>query len=287
MAIINHLDKTIQHSLNSFLAKIEDIFESDVVTYYGGIEDGYVRFFLEVMEDLAKETTKERLCIILTTPGGSINAVESMVRIMRHHYSEVHFIVPEIAMSAGTVWCMSGDEIHMDYSSSLGPIDPQVYNGKRWVPALGYLSKLAEISAKDVLTRADYALLDKFDLAEIKNYEEIRNLTITLLKQWLVSYKFKNWDTHSTTNPGTSVTSEEKEERAAEIAKKLCDHERWHSHSRKIGLQELRDSVRLRVQDFTELTDKRNAIRTYHSLLTDYFNGKSSPLYIHSRLQFF
>ena len=27
-------------------------------------------------------------------------------------------------MSAGTIWCMSADKIFMDYSSSLGPIDP-------------------------------------------------------------------------------------------------------------------------------------------------------------------
>ena len=36
----------------------------------------------------------------------------------------------------------------MDYSSSLGPIDPQIWNGKEFVPALGYLDKVDQLLAK-------------------------------------------------------------------------------------------------------------------------------------------
>lgn len=65
--------------------------------------------------------------------------VEKMVEIIRNKYQKVYFVVPDYAMSAGTIFCMSGEKIYMDYSSSLGPIDPQVYNGKEFVPALAYL----------------------------------------------------------------------------------------------------------------------------------------------------
>lgn len=44
----------------------------------------------------------------------------------------------------------SGDKICMDYSSALGPIDPQVFNGELWVPALGYLEKVEELVAKSL-----------------------------------------------------------------------------------------------------------------------------------------
>lgn len=89
-----------------------------------------------------------RLAVFVNTPGGSAEAVEKMVGIMRFHYSEVYFIVPDFAMSAGTILCMSGDKIFMDYSSSLGPIDPQVYSGKEWVPALGHIDKVEQIIEK-------------------------------------------------------------------------------------------------------------------------------------------
>ncbi len=90
----------------------------------------------------ASDNPHNHLVVLLNTPGGSAEAVEKFVEIIRFHYRNVNFVVPDYAMSAGTILCMSGDRIFMDYSSSLGPIDPQVYNGKEWVPALGYLDKV-------------------------------------------------------------------------------------------------------------------------------------------------
>jgi len=94
------------------------------------------------------------LGICLTTPGGEAEVVEKLVEITRYHYpKEVDFIIPSAAFSAGTIFCMSGDRIFMDYSSSLGPIDPQVPDreDKYLVPALGYLDKVEE-----VMSSADY-----------------------------------------------------------------------------------------------------------------------------------
>ncbi|MCK5717463.1 MAG: hypothetical protein KAH77_08240 [Thiomargarita sp.] len=93
------------------------------------------------MEKLANGDNKsDNLVFVLYTPGGVAEIVEKMVEIIRHHYKEVWFVVPDMAMSAGTILCMSGDRIYMDYSSALGPIDPQVPNSNgQLVPALGYL----------------------------------------------------------------------------------------------------------------------------------------------------
>ena len=41
-----------------------------------------------------------------------------MVNVIRHHYREVEFFVPEYAYSAGTIFCMSGNKIHMTYSNA-------------------------------------------------------------------------------------------------------------------------------------------------------------------------
>ena len=122
-----------------------------------------------------------------------------MVEIIRCHYSEVFFVVPDAALSAGTIFCMSGDRIYTEYSSSLGPIDPQVWNGTTWVPALGYLDKveaLLDKAAKSTLSKAEFLILQGQDLALLSRYEQARDLTVTLLKKWLVEYKFKDWPQH-------------------------------------------------------------------------------------------
>ena len=103
---------------------------------------------------------------------------------------------------------MSGDNIYMDYYSVLGPIDPQMQNKEgKWVPALGYLDKINELIQKaqnNTLTQAEFIILKDFDLAELRAYEQAKELTIDLLKSWLVRYKFKTWKTHK--KSGIKVT---------------------------------------------------------------------------------
>ena len=178
----------------------------DVIAYVGQIHPVFLQDFLEFVETLIEiksenQLHKKRLVLVLSTPGGVAEAVEKMVEIIRHHYEEVYFIVPNAAMSAGTIFCMSGDKIYMDYASSLGPIDPQVqtYDG-RLVPALGYIDKVNEFirksQSKEGLTDAELIMLKSLDLAMLSRYEQARELSISLLKMWLVKYKFKDWKNH-------------------------------------------------------------------------------------------
>jgi hypothetical protein len=214
-----------------------------------------------------------------------------MVEIIRFHYGEVYFIVPDYAMSAGTIFCMSGDKIFMDYSSSLGPIDPQVFNGKQWVPALAYLDKVEQLLEKarnGTLTQAEFVILQEQDLATLGRYEQARDLTVTLLTGWLVRYKFKNWTEHQSDgeNKGKQVTDQEKEVRAEEIARQLGDNKLWHSHSRMIGINTLRDRLRLQIEDYSEDETLRNLIREYNDLTIEYILRANLTMFMHSRNYF-
>src|SRR6202008_4140616 len=111
---------------------------------------------------------------------------------------QVDFVIPNFAMSAGTVLVMSGDAIWMDYYSVLGPIDPQVQRpGGGIVPALGFLlhyDRLIKRSEQKKITSAEVTyLVTNFNPAELYRYEQARDHSIALLKEWLVKYKFKNW----------------------------------------------------------------------------------------------
>lgn len=205
-----------------------------------------------------------------------------MVNVTRHHYTEVEFVVPDYAFSAGTLFCMSGDKIHMDYSSSLGPIDPQVPVKGDYVPALGYLDKVNEMIGKAELSMAEIIMLQQQDLAMLRYYEQARDLTISLLKEWLVKYKFRNWNTHRTHEVGQPVTEEQKEERAREIAQDLGDNKKWHSHGRHIGIKALQ-ALRLDIEDYSNEDETRNLIREYNEIVTGYIAQKSFPVFLHSR----
>jgi len=182
---------------------------------------------------------------------------------------------------------MSGDSIYMDYFSVLGPIDPQVPNKDgKYVPALGYLDKINEMLEKakrNELTQAEFLILKDFDLAELRYYEQARELSIDLLEKWLVKYKFKNWEEHRTKNKGKKVKEEEKRERAKDIAKKLSDNNLWKTHNRPININHLRD-LRLEIIDYSENELLSRKINDYYQLLMSYLKFiKNEGIFIHTK----
>ena len=67
------------------------------------------------------------LDIILHTPGGDIAATESLIDYLNEKFSgNMRAIVPQLAMSGGTVIACACKKIIMGKQSSLGPIDPQI-----------------------------------------------------------------------------------------------------------------------------------------------------------------
>lgn len=283
------LDQVIFEIVKLSEEAVEAALNCDLLYYYGELRRGNVAHFRAAVEKLAqRDDKKQALGICLTTPGGEAEAVEKLVEIARFHYDQLYAVVPGAAMSAGTILCMACDKIYMDYSSSLGPIDPQVPDReqKYLVPALGYLDKVAELIEKSragTISPAEFALLQAQDLAMIRFYEQAKELSINLLKQWLTRYKFKDWTHHRTTKPGSKVTAAQKEKRAEAIATLLSDNNHWHSHGRMISMKTLRDVLRLEIDDFGETEELREAIRRYSDTLTDYLARANAPFYLYNR----
>jgi hypothetical protein len=270
-------NKIVEQQLDVLVRRLEKALGADVLSFSGPILYGADDAIRDTVE--GRRGKRERLAVVLETTGGYVEVVE--------------FIVPNFAMSAGTVLVMSGDAIHMDYYSVLGPIDPQVErespNGKRQVPALGYLAKYDELvrkSAEGRLTEAELAfMLDSFDLAELHAFEQARDLSISLLQEWLAKYKFKTWT--RTQSRGIDVTPEMRAERAKRIAQELSKTEKWHSHARGISMAVLQGDpgLGLVIDDFGGKPELRRIIREYDKVRSEYrgvlgLSGNAAVLHI-------
>lgn len=290
MTYLPLLDQAIFEAVNESEKHIETALNSEVLFFYGEIRPNVFQPFRNAVEEIAaKPDCRKTLTICLTTPGGSAETVEKLVDVVRHHYTDaLNFIVPHMAMSAGTIFCMAGDKIYMDYSSSLGPIDPQVPDkeDKFLIPALGYLDKIQELILKSengTITPVEFAIVEKQDLAMLNFYEQAKELSIALLEKWLVTYKFKNWTHHRTHTKGKPVTAAQKAMRAKEIAKKLADNKHWHSHGRMIGMKTLTDELRLEIDDYGTNADLQRHIRRYSDTLSDWISRQGFPFFLHNR----
>jgi ClpP class serine protease len=106
----------------------------NVIAYYSGY---LTKPRLEGIEISDEDKNGFMLCIheidcmkgvdlILHTPGGDGQATVSLVEYLRDKFgTNMRAIIPQIAMSAGTMLAFSCNKIIMGKQSSLGPIDPQ------------------------------------------------------------------------------------------------------------------------------------------------------------------
>ena len=283
--IVSPINDSNRKAMENALSNLERILNADVFVYYGELIDGVEANVKQIVEQICSDGQKhEELYVLLTTTGGSLNPVKRIVNIFRNFYKEVNFIVPDYAYSAGTVMCCSGDKIYMDYYSVLGPIDPQVRNKDgKFVAALGYLDKINELIEKakrNELTNAEFIILKDFDLAELRAYEQARDLAVDLLVEWLPKYKFKNWNIHSSSQ--APVTEEDKRNRAIEIAQNLSDNKEWKSHGRPISRVEL-GRLKLQIDKLEDDQEAYKAVTAYHELMTDYVQKYSMKRFIHTR----
>ncbi|MYL10817.1 MAG: serine dehydrogenasease, partial [Cenarchaeum sp. SB0669_bin_11] len=131
------VDDHIKSKLTQYLNDIGKELNADVISVISPIVPGLEIRLRDAIGKLS--CNKSSVAVILDTPGGVVEVVERMVTTLRSTYHDVTIIVPDRAMSAGTILALSADRIMMDHFSCLGPIDPQIEKDGKLVPALSYL----------------------------------------------------------------------------------------------------------------------------------------------------
>lgn len=122
---------------NEYLRKIAEHTDRNVMVYYSGwlqspktgadysISDADKNGFMACCPK--KEDRKKGLDLILHTPGGRVDATESLIDYLYELYKgDIRAFVPQLAMSGGTLIAVSCKEIWMGNQSSIGPVDPQI-----------------------------------------------------------------------------------------------------------------------------------------------------------------
>ncbi len=144
---LNNYENGFDFFRKKYLKELSNLTKRNTISYYSGwlngnnpsvsfgIDDNDINAFMSCIHGLDKT---KGLDLILHTPGGEVGATESIVHYLRQIFGiDIRVIVPQIAMSGGTMIACSSKEILMGKQSSLGPIDPQ-YRG---VSAQGVLSE--------------------------------------------------------------------------------------------------------------------------------------------------
>jgi hypothetical protein len=121
----------------SELAHLERLNEFPVVLFHSAIEEDGVERLYECLQALG---STERLGIVLATRGGSVSSAHRVAVLIREFTDSLTVFVPYRAWSAGTLLCLSADELAMGPMSELSPIDANIESGSAPPDALQRVS---------------------------------------------------------------------------------------------------------------------------------------------------
>lgn len=227
------LDAVEKHTHIPLVIYATDFLNADKVRACQGqvdIELTDLQGFQEVTRDLPDGP----LDVLLHSPGGSPEAGESIVKVIRQRFTPVRFFVPVTAKSAATMLALSGDEILMPPSAELGPIDPQFRladsaGGVVMTPAQVLIDQFkqaqAEITEKQALAAAWAPILQRYGVGLYQRSLNAIDLSKSLVKQYMTAYMLKG--------------RADADEVASRVVDYLADHNAFKSHARRVDLADL------------------------------------------------
>lgn len=241
-----------------YLTRLQRVTGRNVILYYSGwlqkpgmpgvqVNDADKNGFMTVIHGL--DRTKG-LDLILHTPGGETAATESLVDYLHSMFgTNIRAIVPQLAMSAGTMIACACREIIMGKQSSLGPIDPQFGN----LPAHGIVEEFKraadEISRDPSKVPVWQPIIARYHPTLIGECEKAIQWSNDMVREWLVR--------------GMLVQHPDPVAKAAEIVAELSDHALTKSHARHLSASKCK-AIGLNVAILEDDPRLQDAVLTVH-----------------------
>jgi ATP-dependent protease ClpP protease subunit len=256
-----------------YLKALSDFTKRDTIVYAsrwtaGGIDPNLVSITDEDLQgflEAAQGLKSGKLDLILHTGGGQAEAADAIVSFLRQTFDHIRVIIPQAAMSGGTMIACSAEEIVMSKHSFLGPIDPQfiIQNSGvlQAVAAHAILEQFAraqeEIKKDPAAAGAWIPILPQYGPALLVQCQNQIDFGRNLIKNWLDLYMFKG----------------EGGEKADLIAKHLSEHSNFKTHSKHINNIEAKN-LGLKIIDLEEnLGFYEAAMSAFHAVMINFNFG--------------
>ncbi len=232
-----------------------------IVYYSGWLQKGFlgqqgVRFDIVDSDKMGFMSTikgldrSKGLDLMLHTPGGSIGATESIVHYLKTMFgNDIRAIVPQIAMSAGTMIACSCKEIVMGKHSNLGPIDPQISG----IPTHGIIEEFdrakREIANDPKTIPVWQTILSRYSPTLIGECEKAIRWSETMVKSWLKENMF--------------IDDPEKDTKVEAIITELASHALTLSHDRHLSIDILK-KLGLKIISLEDDSDFQDKVLSVH-----------------------
>ena len=277
------LDKKLQEVLNAISLRRHS---TAVIFYASGFlqkADDNVSITREdingFMNALYEAPTANGLTLILHTPGGDPNAVESIVEYLHSKFQRIEVIVPYLAMSGGAMISLASDLLILGRQSQLGPIDPQFLIGNKVHSARaiqeGFNKAREDIENNTRLAHLWAPILQNMGPSLVLEADKALSYSKGLVANWLNNRMLKDIE-----------QEEERREKADNIAayfnaEETLEHEQIHVHGQRIGAEKL-EELGLKLEFLERDQSLQNDVLTAYHLMTLIFEMGPSIKFIAS-----
>lgn len=271
------IDNPLDTVRKRYIKKLYDMTGRNVICYYSGfldvhtnpdvsINDNDMSGFMTAIHGMDKS---KGLDLILHTPGGEVTATEAIGNYLRKVFgSNIRAIVPQMAMSGGTMLSCISREILMGKYSSIGPIDPQIGG----VPAYGVIQEFE--SAKEEIKKNPasialwQAIITKYHPTFIGQCYKAIELSNELIRKWLLEGEmFSNFD--------------DRVVRVEKILEFLNNNEYTKIHSRHIDNEKARE-IGLKITNLEKDDELQDAVLSIHHCYMHTFSNSNAVKIIES-----
>lgn len=271
-----------------YLKRLSDYTGRNTIVYYSGwlqktiqgteVNDSDKTGLMTVINGLNRS---KGLDLILHTPGGMTAATESIVDYLHSMFgNDIRAIVPQLAMSAGTMIACSCKSILMGKQSNLGPIDPQLGP----FPAHGIVEefhraydeiKAAQLNAikqsnnPEAIAEANATMavwqpiIAKYTPALIGECEKNIDWSESMVKEWLAR------------NMLSDLEPTEMDRVRTVIMKELADHKVSKTHGRHISMQKCID-LGLKIEKLEDDQTLQDLVLSVHHSCIHTLSGTPS-----------
>ena len=231
------------------------------------------------MNALYEAPTDNGLTLILHTPGGDPNAVESIVEYLHAKFRQIEVIVPYLAMSGGAMISLASDLLVLGRQSQLGPIDPQLLIGNKVHSARaiqeGFNKAREDIERDTKLAHLWAPILQNMGPSLVLDADKALAYSKELVANWLDKRMLKDIGDEAERKQTANTIA------AYFNAESTSDHGQIHVHGQRIGAAKLAE-LGLNLLFLEEDQDLQNDVLTAYHLMTLIFEMTPSVKFIAS-----
>ena len=231
------------------------------------------------MNALYEAPTDNGLVLMLHTPGGDPNAVESIVEYLHSKFAYIDVIVPYLAMSGGAMISLASDLLVLGRQSQLGPIDPQFLIGNKTHSARaiqeGFSKAREDIEQDTKLAHLWAPILQNMGPSLVLEANKALAYSKELVVDWLNKRMLKDIsDETERQNKANNIA-------AYFNAEDTSSHGQVHVHGQRIGAAKLKE-LGLKVELLENDQSLQNDVLTAYHLMTLIFETTASLKFIAS-----